>query len=1141
MPSISPDGAYLTFLYGADIWQVPTSGGTAERLPVHYASPHPPIFSPDGNLLAFTSYRTGSGDVYVFPMSGGELQQLTYHSSFCRVDDWSANGEALYYTANREHTGEEIYRVPLAGGTPTLIFAEPYQNIRHVSASPDGTMLAFNTPNNPWWRLGPDHFAPCYLWLIPTIPHPERGLASIDNPTNNQKQQENQHGNDDIVFPFVNGIYSPTPNPFALGRWPLWAPDSKGLYFVSDQDGVENIWYQPLGSNEARQVTHFREGRVLWPSIARREGVLVFEREWQIWRLDLANGSAEPVPIRVRADTRITPVRVETWTRGFSEMQVSPDGKKVAFVARGQVFADFADKETDKEMRQGPAFRVTNLPARQGEITWTTDSNNLLYTSDRDGEDEIYRYDFTTRTESRLTNDPIPKSSLCRSPDGTWLAYIRGLDTICLLNLKTGETRTFAQGNFLVSDHTLAWSPDSRWLAYLSHDSRFFSNVYVQRIDKETAHQITFLSNVMGHNLMWSPNGRFLIFTSGQYRTESQIVRVDLYPLPPFFREVEFEKLFEIEAKPGTGEPAPGNDPAHTTSSPEETASPEQEEQPDNDTDQQETSNEHAAGQEEDEKAIAKQEDDTTQENQNKEPPQPDTEKKDANLVEIVFKGIEHRLSFLTPTQMDAQGESISHDSRDLLLLANVAGKVNIWALPLDEPREGSPPQQLTASSASKSNVQFSHNGKSFFYLEDGQITMRKFPPGRDSVTLHTRGEMMVDFEQEKHQIFGEAWRLLRDTFYDPTFRGQDWDAIRKRFAPLAAGARTNGELATILNLMVGELRASHLGAFWRFGSNPSDGYLGVLFDPYTIAQQGLLRVAELVPDSPAALLSDPPRRGEYVVAVNNTPITPEISLDYLLQRTAGRRVLLRLAPSLDSESTREVAVRPVNGDTYADLRYRTWVTINESYVHRESNGRLGYVHVPEMSYAAYQQFLINLDVETHSKEGIVLDIRYNRGGHIATFILDVLTRRSVVLSGFRDRLSTDAYHYSGNRALDKPTVLVANERSASNAEIFTEIYRRLGLGKVVGKPTAGAVIGTIERTLLNRISFRLPLYSISTLEGENLEGMGRMVDVTVDQAPGDWYHGHDHQLQAAIRVLLENLEPRANMGYNHEEVSYED
>ncbi|MGQ9926450.1 MAG: S41 family peptidase [Chloroflexaceae bacterium] len=185
------------------------------------------------------------------------------------------------------------------------------------------------------------------------------------------------------------------------------------------------------------------------------------------------------------------------------------------------------------------------------------------------------------------------------------------------------------------------------------------------------------------------------------------------------------------------------------------------------------------------------------------------------------------------------------------------------------------------------------------------------------------------------------------------------------------------------------------------------------------------------------------------------------------------------------------------------------------------SNGRLGYVHIEEMSYAAYQQFLADLDAETYSKEGVIIDVRYNTGGHTATFVLDVLMRRSTVLSGFRERTSADAGHLAGNRVLNKPTVLVTNERSASNTEMFSESYRRLGLGKVVGRPTAGAVIWTYRIRLLDGVWFRLPHLYVVTPEGEELEGRGRPVDVEVERPLGEWALGRDHQLDAAIAVLL--------------------
>nr|MCU0491371.1 S41 family peptidase [Chloroflexaceae bacterium] len=907
------------------------------------------------------------------------------------------------------------------------------------------------------------------------------------------------------------------------------APDGTGLYFVSDAGGCENLWFQPLDGGPAHPVTDFNVGRLLWPAIARQAGLLVFERDGQIWRLDVASGESAPIPIRARADAKFTPVRVEGWSRGLSEFALSPDGKKVAFVVRGEVFADFADKETDKEQRQGPSFRITNTAARERAVTWTPDSRSLVYISDRHGEDELYRYDFGSGSETRLTSDQAPKNRPCISPDGTTLAYVRTMDSIHLLNMRSGESRPFAQGIF-VAVGGLAWSPDSRWLAFLAHDSRSFCNVYVQHVDETEARQISFLSHIEGSDLLWSPDGRFLIFTTGQYRQESQIARLELRPPQPRFREREFDRLFEEKKKktdrrPETGDrsqPAVGSwqlaepktvgadtrvgllaspplSPPHAGRNDTVEANDEERETP-------------LAPEPGDAPAPAPA------------PAEPKPKGSDGDHVEIVFAGIERRLRFLTPIQMNASAETINPEGPDLLFLATVAGKTNIWSLPLDEPRADQPPRQLTANGNSKWLLQFAPDGKTFFYLDDGQITIRKFPNGNDPATLPVRGEVTVDFHQEKLQVFGEAWRLLRDSFYDPAFRGLDWLAIRERYAPLAAGARTHDDLHTVLNLMAGELRASHMGVSYGGGWSGNDGYTGLLFDQAELAEQGRLRISGVLPDSPAALAETPPQVGEYLLAVDGVALTPTTSLERLLQRTVGRRVSLRLASEPEGE-TREVAVRPVDSDDYETLRYRAWVAERAALVQRLSENRLGYVHVAEMSYSAYQQFLVDLDAEAHHKAGIVLDVRYNSGGHIATFMLDVLSRRSTLLSGFRDRTRLDAGHMSGNRVLNKPTVLLINERSASNTEMFVESYRRLGLGTVVGRPTAGAVIWTTSARLLDGASFRLPRFYTSTPEGEDLEGNGRLPDIDVAQPLGAWQRGDDPQLAAAVAALLARLE----------------
>lgn len=1084
-PAIAPDGDQLAFVYAGDIWLVDADGGTAERITANPASHHAPRFSPDGASLAFTSGRSGSGDVYVLPLDGGEVRQITFHDSFCRVEDWAADGSAIYFSSNREQLGSAIYRVGLDGATPTLIYAEPYESLGQVSVSPDGASLAFSNTRDHWWRRGPNPYAPAEIWIGPSSPaYAElRMVAGPGRP----------NGHPMIAAPYA-------------GRncWPLWAPDGQGLYFVSDRDGHENLWYQPLEGGAPRQVTRFSQGRLLFPAIARRAGTIVFEHEWQLWRLDPGSGEAAPIAIRARTDAKYTPVRVESYSRGFSELRLSPDGKKLAFVARGEIFADFADKETDRDLRQGPAFRVTDTPARESQIAWTPDSRSLVYVSARHGEDELYRYDFATQAEQRLTDDPAPKRLPKVSPDGKWVAYLRGHDAVYALDLSGGDPapRELCRARFLTAAD-LAWSPDSQWLAFIAQDERFFSNVYLVPAAGGAPRQITFLSNIDGGDLRWAPNGQFIVFTTGQYRAEAQIVRVDLRPPPPLFREAEFERLFEQkdQAEPAQRQPekAPADEAPAEQAPPEEPAPPEDQPAP----------------------AEQRQAADPAEDRPGPEPTPAPAGKEDA-AQGIVFEGIERRLRLLTPTQMDAAVEAISPDSKDLLLTASVAGKVNVWSLPLDEPRADQPPRQLTATKSNKAFLQFTPDGRAFFYLDDGLITLRKFPGGNDPLRLNVRAEVKVDFHQEKQQVFGEAWRALRDSFYDPTFRGQDWAAVRERFLPLVAGASTTGELHTLINLMVGELRASHLGSgFAAWGGH--DGYTGIIFEPEEQLRHGRLCVQRVIADSPAALIPAPPRPGEYLRAVDGQPIGPGANLDQLLKRSAGRRVRLTLAEAPEGGPTRDIALRPVGVDAYDRLRYRDWVLANEAYVHRASEGRLGYVHIEQMSYPAYQQFLADLDAETHGKEGVIVDVRYNGGGHTATFILDVLTRRSSLLSGFRERAggAMDAGHLAGNRVLNKPTVLVTNERSMSNTEMLSESYRRMGLGRVVGRPTAGAVIWTYGMRLLDGASLRLPRFYVVTPEGEDLEGKGRPVDIEVDRPLGEWALGRDRQLDAAVAALL--------------------
>jgi C-terminal processing protease CtpA/Prc len=332
------------------------------------------------------------------------------------------------------------------------------------------------------------------------------------------------------------------------------------------------------------------------------------------------------------------------------------------------------------------------------------------------------------------------------------------------------------------------------------------------------------------------------------------------------------------------------------------------------------------------------------------------------------------------------------------------------------------------------------------------------------------------------------------------------------------------------MRLMVGELNASHLGVSNPTGSAVNNtGRLGLDFDRAEYERAGRLRVSEVVPLGPAALARDagaadrlrPIRAGDYLLAVDGRDVGARTNLDELLNYKTGRRVVLTVASSPEGADRREVDVRPVSTATEKGLRYRKWVDEKRAYVERVSGGRLGYVHMYDMSSASLAQLYVDLDAENQSREGVVVDVRHNDGGFVNVYAIDVLARRSYLRMTPRGFAAAPARTVLGQRALELPTVLVTDQYSLSDAEDFAEGYRSLRLGKVVGEPTAGWIIYTTNLALMDGTAFRIPFIRIETAEGVNMERNPRPVDVAVERPVGESYTGKDSQLDAAVRELL--------------------
>jgi tricorn protease len=1046
-PSLSPDGRELAFASGGDLWTVSSSGGTASLLVTDPATEARPLWSPDGKELAFTSTRNGASNVYVLNLQSNQVRRITWSDAGEQLDAWSRDGKWLYFSsgAGDMRGTNDIYRVAASGGTPLEVSRERYLNEFGAAPSPDGqtiALMAKGMSSMQWWRNGHAHIDEAELWLKP--------VAS-------------------------NAPYRKLTGAGAKRLWPMWRPDGQGLYLMSDESGAENIWSVPLAEGQApKQVTDFKSGRVLYPSISYDGRAIVFERDFAIWKLDPATQKAAEVPISLRGAPAASGERRINET-GFRSLAVSPDGKKAAVIAHGEVFATSAAEG-------GPAQRITESVGEESDLSWSPDSKRLAYVSERGLGSQVMEYDFATQKERALTKVTDVDAAPVYSPDGKLLAYVHGpheLHVIALGDAKTPakDAKVFT-GALDRDDVTrVTWSPDSKWIAFAVTDRKSFRNVWVIPAAGGKEQQVSFFANGhTGERIAWSPDGKYLVFDTSQRSESRHLVRVDLLPHTPKYREDAFRELFDDK------KPAPAD----------------------------------ASGA--DDKSAAKPADAAGKN------AKPDAKPK-IEPVKIVFEGIRERATFI-PVGLSAEDPIISPDGK--LLVFRAGDDQSIYSYSLDElAKEPPSPQQLSQGKKPKRDYAFSADSKQLRYLDGGRITETPLENAKPKV-VEASAEMVVRFDAEKQVVFDEAWLALNRFFYDPKFHGQDWKALRERFEPYVQGAQTADELRRIINLMIGELNASHLGIYRPFegyGGPPPQrvGDLGLRFDRDAYEAGRGLVIREVVKLGPA-FNEGSLKPGDTLVAIDGRPLAAGVNLDSLLVDRAGKRTVLTVS---SGGKTREAVVRPVLGGVAAGLLYRDWVNDRRAFVEKLSGGRLGYVHLFDMTSNSLNQLYIDLDAQNQGRDGVVIDVRNNNGGFVNGHVLDVFSRKNFLTMTPRELFAVPSRQNLGQRALGLPTVLVTNESSLSDAEDFTEGYRALGLGKVVGTPTAGWIIYTGGFTLIDGSLVRVPSIRIEGADGQNMELNPRKVDVEVVRQLGETLSGKDSQLEAAVATLLQQVGPK--------------
>jgi tricorn protease len=1040
-PAISPDHREIAFVAGGDIWTVPAAGGEARLLVSHAAYDSRPLYSPDGTRIAFMSTRTGNGDIYVLTLASGQLRRLTFDDVSEQLDAWSRDGRSIYFSSGTKDVNgmNDIYRVSVDGGTPMAVSEDRFVQEYWSAPSPsDPNTIAFTGKGRTvtdWWRKGHAHIDESQIWLA-------RFGA--------QTPQYEQITKDD-----------------AKNAWPMWSGDGRTLFYMSDQGGAENLWSKPTTGGAAKQLTSFKNGRLVWPTIEYDGKTIVFVGNFAVWTLDVGSGKAAEVPITLRGASASPGTEHQTVTGGFQSLSLSPDGRKIAFLARGDVFAASARDG-------GDATRITTTSELESQVTWAPDSRRLAYVSSRDGVTHIFVYDVASRTETKLTNGTANDISPSWSPDGKSIAFTRGAKEVRVVDVATKQDRLLATGELdrppFLSEREITWSPDGKWLAYPSGGQGAFSNPHIVSLNGGDAKPVGFLADANVSPVAWSPDGTYLLFSTSQRTEDGQIARIDLVPRTPRFREDQFRDLFQQPSRPGTPlEPAPRSAPPQRDS---------------------------AAARADSSPASAR------------------------GATRIVFDDIRRRVTML-PVGVDARSVIISPDGKTALISAAAAGQFNLYTFSLDElSGQQAVARQLTATPGFKASAQFSPDSREVYYIENGRISAISIE-SRQPRVINVSAEMDIDFVGEKLAVFHEAWRILNDNFFDAKMNGVDWNAVSAQYEPYVAAAQSTEDLRRILKFMVGELNASHSGVNGpSFSPAANVGRLGVRFARQDYEQSGKLRVSEVLTLSPAALSGI--AVGDYIVSIDGQPVNNRTNVDSLMMYKTGRRVAVTVSRSADGSAPRELAIRPVNLTTERGLRYRDWVESRRAYVAKISNGRLGYVHMQDMGQGSLSQLYLDLDVENRQKDGVVIDIRNNNGGFVNPYAIDVFARRGYLQFTPRDFGTVPGRSILGQRSLEKPTVLVTNLHSLSDAEDFTEGYRALKLGSVVGEPTAGWIIFTSDVGLLDGSStVRVPFERITDQHGNDMEMHPRPVDVTVERPIGESYLGKDSQLDAAVAELM--------------------
>jgi len=1038
-PAPSPDGSLVAFCWQGDIWVGSCEGGGARRLTAHPGYDARPCWSRDGSKIAFSSDRHGNDDVFIVESTGGVPRRLTFHSSSDIPCGFSAGDDRVLFLSRRTLSPKwygTFFFVPIRGGTPDLAFPSLGRAAR---ISPDGGRIAYVRGGTRPWRRHYRGSANRDVWIH-------------DLGTGKDVQVTRWDGDEDE---------------------PVWL-DEHTLAYRSMEDGTKNIWVRDMKAGTARRITDHENSDVRSLQGSADGRWIAYEWKDGIYLLPMESpGSVRRIALDVPADAVHDETVRRTEHSGAGSMAVSPDGKQVAVVVRGELYATHLRTKERAEVAKPPTARILASPSMEDSPCWSPDGKWLLFTSDKDGRDALYRarpegeavtFSRSLRFEVEpVTREEQPASRGRYAPDGKKMAFIRGRGDLMVSDDDGGNPRMLVR---CIEPPEFSWSPDSRWIAYSAPD--LFYNHEVHIIPAEGGEPVNVSRSPTDDvGPAWSGDGRMLAWSSRRHNRNFDVWAVFLRLEDHVRSSEDWVLMWEEEDEGGK------------------------------------------KGKGDEEKADSKEEGPAGS----------------APEVRIDFERIWERARPVTELPGDERDVLLSEDHQTLYFTAAPEGERDLYGIRWD----GKDLKRLTEGGKEPRGLSWADGGKRLFYLTGKGAVASVKQDGKAGDPIHFSALYESTVTEERTQVFEQAWRALDLWFYDERFHGADWTAIRGAYRDLALSASTRRDFDEVVNWMLGELNSSHQ-AFYapRDNGGVETGEIGVTFDPGRGAPG--ITVAEVLPDSPAAAPSVNLRPGERILSVNGIPVEAETNVYRLFEETVGRRTVLEVR-SPEEAPARTVIVEPESVSGIRSLRYDQWVRERRAIVDRLSDGRIGYVHLRYMVEETLEDFMVDLHAVAHGKEGLIIDVRGNGGGWTTDWMLAILTvrRHAYTIPRGADP-DTRAYPDAERLILPawtKPAVTLCDEDSYSNAEIFSHAFRTLGRGPLVGNTTFGAVISTGSQSLLDGSRVRIPMRGwYNAAEGFNLEFQGAEPDEKVIRSPEeDLASDRDRQLEKGVAVLLGGLD----------------